>query len=98
MVYLSRIYTRAGDAGTTQLGDGSTLPKHHLRVAAYGNLDEVSSVLGLALVHGLEGTAAARLAQSDDFIVVIDPGHGGIDPGALRSCIKEADLMLVMGT
>ena len=30
-----------------------------------------------------------------DFVVVIDPGHGGIDPGAQRGGINEADLMLV---
>ncbi|MEM9382917.1 MAG: cob(I)yrinic acid a,c-diamide adenosyltransferase [Planctomycetota bacterium] len=82
MVYLSRIYTRAGDAGTTQLGDGSTLPKHHLRVAAYGNLDEVSSVLGLALVHGLDGTTAERIrrVQNDLFDLGSDlcvPGEAG---------------------
>lgn len=39
---------------------------------------------------------AARITQSGDFIVVIDPGHGGIDPGANQGGIKEADLMLIM--
>lgn len=41
---------------------------------------------------------AADLADSADFIVVIDPGHGGIDPGADQGGIKEADLMLLLGT
>ena len=54
MVYLSKIYTKSGDNGTTQLGDGSTLPKHHLRVTSYGTVDELSSFIGLALVDGLE--------------------------------------------
>ena len=48
MVRLNRIYTRTGDDGTTGLGDGSRLPKHHLRIASYGTVDELSSVLGLA--------------------------------------------------
>ena len=39
---------------------------------------------------------ADRLAQSEDFIVVLDAGHGGIDPGANRAGIKEADLMLIL--
>jgi len=39
---------------------------------------------------------AAQIAQSGDFVVVIDPGHGGIDPGANQGGIKEADLMLIM--
>ncbi|MGK0480439.1 MAG: cob(I)alamin adenosyltransferase [Planctomycetota bacterium] len=49
MVYLSKIYTRTGDDGMTQLGDGTSLPKHHVRVASYGTSDELSSVLGLAI-------------------------------------------------
>lgn len=82
MVHLSRIYTRTGDSGTTQLGDGSTLPKHHLRVSAYGNVDELSSVLGLALVHGVSGREAEwlREVQNDLFDVGSDlcvPGEAG---------------------
>jgi len=53
MVRLDRIYTKTGDDGTTGLGDGTRVPKHHPRVAAYGTVDELSSVLGLALVHEL---------------------------------------------
>ena len=34
-------------------------------------------------------------AAPSDFVVVIDPGHGGIDPGAQRAGVNEADLMLV---
>lgn len=47
MVYLSRIYTRTGDKGETGLGDGSRVPKDSARVAAYGTVDELNSVLGL---------------------------------------------------
>src|SRR5947209_7174178 len=49
MVYLSRIYTKSGDAGETGLGDGSRLSKDHPRVAAYGSVDELNSVLGLLI-------------------------------------------------
>ncbi len=40
--------------------------------------------------------AARQIIESGDFVVVIDPGHGGIDPGADKGGIKEADLMLIM--
>ncbi len=52
MVYLSRIYTKTGDQGETALGDGTRVPKDHLRVAAYGTVDELNAVLGMLLtVH-----------------------------------------------
>lgn len=51
MVKLNKIYTRTGDAGTTGLVDGSRLPKHDLRIAAYGTVDEASSAIGVARLH-----------------------------------------------
>src|SRR5438477_131401 len=51
MVYLSRIYTKSGDTGQTGLGDGSRVDKDHPRVAAYGSVDELNSVLGLLLAQ-----------------------------------------------
>ena len=46
---LSRIYTRTGDDGSTGLGDGMRVPKEHLRVEAYGTVDEANSAVGLVL-------------------------------------------------
>ncbi len=48
-VRLTRIYTRAGDRGETSLGDGSRVPKLDCRIGAFGTVDELNSVLGLAL-------------------------------------------------
>ena len=48
-VRLTRIYTRAGDAGETSLGDGSRVPKLDCRIAAFGTVDELNSLIGLAL-------------------------------------------------
>lgn len=48
-VRLTRIYTRGGDRGETSLGDGSRVPKLDCRIAAFGTVDEVNSLLGLAL-------------------------------------------------
>lgn len=49
MVRLDRIYTKGGDKGLTSLGDGTRVPKHHSRVAAYGDKDELDAVLGLLI-------------------------------------------------
>lgn len=51
MVTLTRIYTRGGDKGQTSLGDGRRVPKHDLRVEAYGTVDEANAVLGLVRLH-----------------------------------------------
>ena len=43
-----KIYTKQGDGGMSLLFDGRRVPKHHLRLEAYGTLDELNSHLGLA--------------------------------------------------
>ncbi|MEL6267244.1 MAG: ATP:cob(I)alamin adenosyltransferase, partial [Pseudomonadota bacterium] len=48
MVVLNKIYTRTGDAGETALGDGTRVAKHSARVEAYGTVDELNAVLGVA--------------------------------------------------
>ncbi|MFQ5447548.1 MAG: cob(I)yrinic acid a,c-diamide adenosyltransferase [Saprospiraceae bacterium] len=42
-----RIYTKTGDSGETALFGGRRLPKSHLRIEAYGTVDELNSYLGL---------------------------------------------------
>ena len=53
MPRLTKIYTKKGDAGQTSLGGGQRVSKDHLRVAAYGTVDELNSQLGVALAVGL---------------------------------------------
>ncbi len=74
MVYLSRIYTKSGDAGETGLGDGTRVPKDHPRVAAYGTVDELNAVLGLLLAQcpGLAEADLLRTIQNDLFAVGAD--------------------------
>ena len=50
---LSQIATRTGDDGTTGLGDGTRVPKDHLRVQAMGDVDELNSTLGVLLAEPL---------------------------------------------
>lgn len=51
MVKLNKIYTRTGDNGTTGLVGGARRPKHDLRFAAIGDVDEANSMIGLARLH-----------------------------------------------
>jgi cob(I)alamin adenosyltransferase len=62
MVQLTKIYTRGGDAGQTSLGGGARVPKHDLRVAAYGTVDEANAVVGIARLH-TTGAADEMLAR-----------------------------------
>ena len=69
MVYLDRIYTKSGDAGETSLGGGSRVPKTDARIVAYGGVDELNSVIGVALVSGVTDVTADWLksVQNDLF-------------------------------
>ncbi|HEY9474628.1 MAG TPA: cob(I)yrinic acid a,c-diamide adenosyltransferase [Mycobacteriales bacterium] len=51
-VHLTRIYTRAGDDGTTALGSGGRISKTDPRLHAYADVDETNSVVGVALALG----------------------------------------------
>ncbi len=51
MVVLNRIYTRTGDTGETALGSGQRVSKAHLRIHAYGTVDETNAVAGVARLH-----------------------------------------------
>lgn len=42
-----KIYTGKGDSGQTGLLGGSRVPKHHQRIEAYGQVDELNSYIGL---------------------------------------------------
>ena len=46
-----KIYTKKGDGGTTQLIGGTRVKKHHIRIEAYGTLDELTAFLGLLHDH-----------------------------------------------
>lgn len=69
MVRLTRIYTRLGDAGDTHLGDMSRARKTSARVVAFGDVDELNAVIGVARSQGLAHTADGWLAlvQNDLF-------------------------------
>lgn len=51
-IHVTRVYTRTGDAGTSKLVDGATVPKTDLRLVAYADCDEANSALGVVLALG----------------------------------------------
>lgn len=57
----SKIYTRGGDRGKTALFGGRRVSKDHQRVAAYGTIDELNSVLGVAISSIRQRRLAATL-------------------------------------
>jgi cob(I)alamin adenosyltransferase len=58
---LTQIATRTGDDGTTGLGDGTRVPKDHLRIDAMGHVDELNSSLGVILAEPLPPQVRALL-------------------------------------
>jgi cob(I)alamin adenosyltransferase len=63
MPKITKIYTRTGDDGTTALGTTRRVPKDDPRVAAYGTVDELNALIGLALSFGLDEKLAQALAK-----------------------------------
>lgn len=99
MVRLDRIYTRGGDEGLTSLGDGTRVPKHAVRVAAYGTVDELSSVLGLLIAAGVDEPRAGELQsiQNDLFDVGADlcvPGEAGERLRITPAYTKRLELLI----
>lgn len=81
MVKLNKIYTRTGDDGTSGLVDGSRVPKDSARMAAIGDIDELNSALGLAVIALGDDPFAADLlrVQNDLFDLGADIATPGED-------------------
>jgi cob(I)alamin adenosyltransferase len=93
MVVLNRIYTRSGDEGTTMLGNGERRKKYDLRVSAYGTVDEVTAVIGVARLHTVGADPIdAMLAriQNDLFDLAADlcSPDKGKGPGGERLAVN----------
>lgn len=87
MVKLNRIYTKTGDAGTTGLGDGKRVKKDHLRVEAYGTVDEANASIGVCVTlcaQAAPGTATQRIGD-----LLRSVQHDLFDVGADLCCPPE---------
>ncbi len=58
-----KIYTRTGDQGETSLFAGGRVDKNDLRLHAYGTVDELNSLLGLACAHQLDGELVTKVER-----------------------------------
>lgn len=74
MPKLTKIYTRTGDDGTTSLGSGERVSKDSLRVKAYGDVDELNSMLGVAIASGIDSRLIEVLTtiQNELFVLGAD--------------------------
>jgi cob(I)alamin adenosyltransferase len=84
MVVLSRIYTRTGDKGETALGSGDRVSKTHLRIHAYGTVDETNAAVGITRLH----TGSPQFSSLDAMLARIQ--NDLFDLGA-DLCVPESD-------
>lgn len=68
---MARIYTRTGDEGDTGLIGGQRVPKCDARIDAGGEIDEVSSALGVVLACRIDSDLAEVLAQAQTALFVV---------------------------
>jgi len=75
-----KIYTKKGDQGQTSLLGGTRVPKHHLRIEAYGTVDELNSWIGLLRDQPVEEDHRQILLSIQDRLftlgatLAVDPG------------------------
>ncbi|MET0461533.1 MAG: cob(I)yrinic acid a,c-diamide adenosyltransferase [Chitinophagaceae bacterium] len=94
----SKIYTRTGDKGTTSLIGGTKVSKAHLRIEAYGTIDELNSYIGLCKDLLAELTSTGILQEIQDRLFTIgsslacDPEK---EPKMKIPDLKEEDITLL---
>lgn len=66
-----KIYTKTGDKGTTSLVGGTRVPKTHMRLEAYGTVDELNSCLGLLMTYLPDGHDKTFLQQVQDRLFAV---------------------------
>ncbi len=79
-----KIYTKTGDNGLTSLFGGTRVPKHHLRIEAYGTVDELNSYIGLIRDQEIEQITKNVLIEIQDrlftlgSILATEPGNSKV--------------------
>ncbi len=87
MPKLNKIYTKAGDDGTTGLGNGQRVKKHSPRIEAFGAVDELNSQIGVVLASDLEDRLSEVLQTVQNELF-----HLGAD-----LCVPEQDKQRIKG-
>lgn len=92
-----KIYTKTGDSGQTSLIGGTRVPKHHIRIEAYGTVDELNSWIGLLRSSELSEETKNILAEIQDRLFTVGSTLAS-DPEKSRMKIpdlKEEDIVLL---
>jgi cob(I)alamin adenosyltransferase len=93
-----KIYTKTGDKGTTSLIGGTKVPKSHIRIEAYGTVDELNSYIGLCKDLFDNGQSRGTLQEIQDRLFTIgsslacDPAK---EPKMRIPDLKEEDVSLL---
>ena len=90
-----KIYTRTGDQGDTGLFGGGRVPKDHPRVAAYGDVDELNSALGLVRATAGEEFFDELLVSIQRDLFSIGGHLATPDPQRVRKALEKAALSAV---
>lgn len=87
-----KIYTRTGDQGQTSLLGGTRVAKHHLRIEAYGSVDELNANIGLVrdLSESIEGCNLLHKIQ--DFLFHIG-SHLALDTATKTISLKPLNTL-----
>lgn len=83
-----KVYTRRGDDGRTALADGTRVLKNAIRVAAYGEVDELNAAVGLLRAEGLAGEVDGYLARVQSCLFTL--GARLADPGGRFGLAEDA--------
>lgn len=83
-----KIYTKTGDEGTTALFGGLRVPKHHIRIEAYGTVDELNSYIGLVRDHEIPARQKETLIQVQHLLFTLG-SHLAATPGKKNLWVPE---------
>lgn len=92
-----RVYTKTGDKGQTSLIGGTRLPKHHIRIEAYGTVDELNSFVGLIRDQEIDAHTKTILIEIQDRLFTLGSLLAA-DPEKNKMKlpeIKEEDIVLL---
>jgi cob(I)alamin adenosyltransferase len=66
-----KIYTKTGDDGTTGLFGGTRVKKNSLRIDAYGTVDELNAIIGIALTHSMNKEISEHLLSISSLLFTV---------------------------
>lgn len=92
-----KIYTKTGDGGETSLLGGKRVPKSHVRIDAYGTVDELNAFLGLLKDQEINSTRHALLKKIQDRLFTVGAtlatGSGSVQ--VIKPDILEEDILML---